>query len=76
MSFVLELPAAGAVGVEVFDLFGRRLASAQHGQLAAGRHALPWDGRGADGAPVAPGVYLARVNAGGRTAAVRFVRVR
>jgi hypothetical protein len=76
MSFVVELPAADAVDVEVFDLSGRRLAWTRHGPLAAGRHALRWDGRGADGAPVAPGVYLARVRAGERTAATRFVRVR
>jgi hypothetical protein len=76
MSFVLDLAAAGAAKVEVFDLTGRRVASTLYGQLAAGRHALAWDGRGADGAPVAPGVYLARVRAGDLTASARFVRVR
>jgi len=75
LSFVLELPTAGRAEVEVFDLAGRRMAVTQHGWLAAGRHALPWDGRGADGAPVAPGVYLARVQAGDQTTATRFVRV-
>ncbi len=76
MSFTLELPVAGDVAVEVFDLSGRRIASMPHGQLSAGRHALPWDGRGMDGAAAAPGVYLARVSAGGRTAATRLVRMR
>jgi hypothetical protein len=76
MSFMLELPAAGAAEMDVFDLSGRRLASMRHGWLAAGRHALPWDGRGTDGAPVAPGVYLARVRVGERAATTRFVRVR
>ena len=31
MSFVLELPTAGAADVEVFDLSGRRMAVTQHG---------------------------------------------
>lgn len=76
MSFVLDLAVAGTAKVEVFDIAGRRLASRQYGQLAAGRHVLPWDGRGIDGVPMAPGVYLARVRAGDVTAATRFVRVR
>jgi len=76
MSFVLDLPVAAVVDVDVFDLSGRRLASAQRGPLSAGRHAVPWDGRGADGGSVAPGVYLARVSAGERTATTRFVRIR
>ena len=75
MSFVLELPAAGEAELEVFDLAGRRTAVAQQGWLPAGRHALAWSGRGADGAPVAPGVYLARVRAGETAAVIRFVRV-
>ena len=76
MSFALELPIAGPADVEVFDISGRRIALAQHGQLAAGRHAIPWDGRGADGTALPPGVYLARVRAGDNTTATRFVRVR
>jgi hypothetical protein len=76
ISFVLDLAVAGAARVEVFDLTGRRVASTPYGQLAAGRHSLSWDGRGADGVPVAPGVYLARVRAGDLTASARFVRVK
>ena len=76
LSFALDLPAAGAADVEVFDLSGRRLAVTQQGWLGAGRHALAWDGRRADGTLVPPGVYLARGRAGGLTATTRFVRVR
>jgi hypothetical protein len=76
MAFALDLPVAGEAMVEVFDLSGRRVTVAQHGRLGAGRHTLGWDGRADDGRPVAPGVYLARVRAGGLSAATRFVRVR
>jgi hypothetical protein len=56
-----ELPAAGAVRLEVFDLQGRRVAVLHDGPLAAGRHELEWRGRDENGASVAGGVYLARV---------------
>lgn len=76
MSFALDLPAAGAAELDVFDLSGRRVTGLGRAQLAAGRHALAWDGRGADGRPVAPGVYLARLRSGERAVTTRFVRMR
>jgi hypothetical protein len=76
MLLALELPTAGDVTVEVFDLSGRRVAVAHRGWLAAGRHPLAWDGRDADGRRAAPGVYLARAHSGGTTVTTRFVRVR
>jgi hypothetical protein len=76
MSFALELPVAGAAELDVFDLSGRRVTGIRRDGLAAGRHSLAWDGRGADGRPVAPGVYMARVRSGERTVTARFVRTR
>ena len=32
--------------------------------LAAGQHALPWDGHDDDGRPVSAGVYFMRLDAG------------
>lgn len=75
MRFALELPEAGEARVEVFDLSGRRVATVLQGRLEAGRVSLEWAGRGDDGRRVAPGVYLARVRQGGRSQAVRIVRV-
>ncbi len=76
MSFAVELPAAATAELDVFDLSGRRVTSLRRDGLAAGRHALGWDGRGADGRPVAPGVYMARLRAGERAVTARFVRMR
>ncbi len=61
--------------VEVFDLSGRRVANVRQGRLAAGRISLDWNARADDGQPVAPGVYRARVQVGGASAAARIVRV-
>ena len=74
MAFTLDLPTAGVAAVEVFDLRGRRVAVVQRGSLAPGRHTLNWSGAAATGGRVAPGVYLARLRAGGATASTRFVR--
>jgi hypothetical protein len=70
-----SLPTAGAVDVGVFDLAGRRVRQLQRGWLAAGDHALAWDGRSDAGAAVRPGVYLVRLRASGRDATSRVVRI-
>jgi hypothetical protein len=76
VAFTLDLPADADVVLEVFDLSGRRVADVRHGVLAAGRRMLDWNGLDEGGRPAAPGVYLARVQAGRETAGARIVRVR
>jgi hypothetical protein len=71
----LDLAAPTAVDVTVYDLAGRRVAGLAHGTLAAGRHALAWDGRGDAGRRVGAGVYFVRADAGGDVATRRLVRV-
>lgn len=63
----LALAAPAAVLVDVADTVGRRVAVLADGALGAGTHALAWNARG-----IAPGVYVARLITGGRTAAVRL----
>jgi flagellar hook assembly protein FlgD len=46
------------------------------GVRPAGAHELTWDGRDDAGVPVAPGVYLARLAAGGAAAVTRVVMLR
>jgi hypothetical protein len=57
--------------IDVFDVGGRRVPGGINGELAAGPHDVSW----ATG-DLAPGVYEARLSAGGREAVVRFVRAR
>ena len=63
----------GPVTVTVFDAGGRRVM-VHDAAPAAGT--TSWDGRGADGAPVAAGVYLVRLEAPGVREARRLVRLR
>ena len=55
------LPAAGRVSLEIVDLTGRRVRLLASDTLAAGAHAVAWDGRDGAGRRMAPGVYLARL---------------
>lgn len=51
------------VKIDVYTLSGRRLNSWVERDLAPGYHQLPWDGRDAEGTPLANGVYLYRLSA-------------
>ena len=69
--FRFDLPEPGPVDIEVFDILGRRAADAIRGSFPAGRNEIAWDAR-----RLGPGVYLARLTAGGSHASVRMIRAR
>jgi len=72
----LEVPAAaGPVRLQVYDVLGRSVRELVGGSLGAGLHLVPWDGRDESGAPVAAGVYLVRLEAGGQVQVGKMVRV-
>jgi hypothetical protein len=54
-----SLEHAGAIEVTVLDVQGRTVARIAGGELAAGPHAIAWNGEGARGR-VPPGLYLIR----------------
>ena len=60
------LAASGPVRLEVFDTAGRRLRVLAEGPRPAGPQSLAFDGLDAHGEPLASGVYLLRLSAGGR----------
>jgi hypothetical protein len=70
------LPVEGEVRLLVHDVAGRVVRELVAGWRAAGVHATTWDGRDDAGAAVASGLYLARLEAGGRGVNVRFALVR
>jgi hypothetical protein len=69
--FRIELPEASRVRIDVFDVAGRQVAGVVDDAMPAGRNEVRWDA-----ARLAPGVYVARLGAMGRSELVRFVRVR
>jgi len=56
-----ELPEPGRVGVAIFDIAGRRLATLHSGAMAAGAHTIPWRGKDDRGNELPSGVYFARI---------------
>ncbi|MFO7653848.1 MAG: M6 family metalloprotease domain-containing protein [Candidatus Krumholzibacteriia bacterium] len=57
-----DLPVAGQVELQVFDLAGRRVRVLVSEKVEAGRHQVIWDGRNDTGARVASGTYIYRLN--------------
>jgi hypothetical protein len=75
LEIYFDLPAAGPVRAEVFDVAGRLVASPGIGHRGAGSQAFTWNGRLSDGAPAPRGVYFVRVSGAGAVGVVRVVRV-
>ncbi len=68
LTLAVDVPrASGQVELALFDLAGRRVRTLVHGALEPGRHAFSWDGRGDQGAHLAPGIYVASLTGAGRT---------
>jgi glucose/arabinose dehydrogenase len=70
------LPALGRARLRVFDVQGRLVRLLCDGDREPGTHAEAWDGADDAGNVVPPGLYFARLEAGGLTLSQRIVRVR
>src|SRR5262249_47848259 len=66
-SFGVTLASPGEVVVGIYDLAGRRVATAFRGRLEAGTTSLVWRGTTDDGARAPSGVYFSRVDAAGQS---------
>jgi hypothetical protein len=67
------LARGGDVALDVFDAQGRRVRRLAGGAMAAGLHAVEWDGRDAAGGKARPGVYMVRFAHPGGTIERRIV---
>jgi len=56
-----SLPKAGQVKLQVYDLLGRNVVALLDDFLEAGSHSVSWNGRSANGADLATGVYFYRL---------------
>lgn len=74
VTFGLASPNGEPTTLEVFDARGR-LVMGWTGS-GTGNRTMHWNLRDADGSPVASGIYLVRLRAGGNEAVRRFVRLR
>ncbi len=75
-SVAFTMPRAGFAELGVYDVNGRLVRTLQHGALAAGVHALDWDGRDPSGAHVPAGVYFVRLELPGQSLRSKLVKLR
>ena len=72
----LTVPAgAGDVDLTIYNILGQPVRHVWAGPLAVGSHRLTWDGRDAQGQPVAAGVYVYRVQVDDQTRARKMVKI-
>ena len=72
----LAVPAgAKDVDLTIYNVLGQPLRQVWTGPLAAGEHRLTWDGRDAQGQPVAAGVYVYRVQVDEQTRTRKMVKI-
>ena len=64
VDIAFTLPAAGRARIEVFDLFGRRIARLPDADLGAGSHHVRWTGVTEGGGRPRPALYVVRVSSG------------
>lgn len=75
-TIAFDLPIAGEVSLQVFNLLGQKVRQLHTGRLSAGDHHVEWDGRTDGGAAVASGVYFYRLVAGDYSRARKMVLLR
>ena len=72
----LAVPAgARNVDLTIYNVLGQPLRQVWLGPLPAGEHELTWDGRDAQGRPVATGVYVYRLQVDEQTHARKMVKL-
>jgi hypothetical protein len=69
--FRFQLPRAGRVRIDLFDVSGRRVAAAVDQTLPAGRNDVNWNA-----GHLASGIYLTRLSTAARSETVKLVRIR
>lgn len=73
ITFEFELPREAHATLGLYDLNGRRVATATDGELGAGRHSLRWIPQDAQARALPAGLYFARFQALGLTRVERVV---
>ncbi len=75
IEFVIGTPRAERVSLTVWDGGGRRVATLTPQTIAPGYTTVSWNGNDATGRPAATGVYVVRVDGGGRHATRTIVKL-
>jgi hypothetical protein len=71
-----RLPSGAPATVAIYNISGRLVWEEDLGHVVKGEHSIRWEGTDRHGHLVAPGIYLAKITAGGRAASARIVVLR
>lgn len=71
-----QIPQESHIVLAIYSVLGQEIRRLADALYAAGHHTIRWDGNDASGAPVASGVYLYRLQAGGFTQVKKMSLVR
>ena len=63
------------VNLTIYNILGQPMRQVWTGPLSAGEHQLTWDGRDAQGRPVAAGVYMYRLQVDDQTRVRKMVKI-
>ena len=74
-ALAVDVPVAGRVRVQLFDVAGRLVRTLADGDVPAGRLVAHWDARGENGETLAGGVYFARVACPGHSGVAKLVLI-
>ncbi len=74
-TLTFELPEEGRAVLQVCDIDGRVVRTLIDAELARDTYSVEWDGRDANGQPVASGMYIARLQNGQRQASRKLVLI-
>ncbi|MFA6232650.1 MAG: T9SS type A sorting domain-containing protein, partial [Bacteroidota bacterium] len=72
----VDLPEAGPLRAEVYNLIGQRVKVLRDEVVSAGRHLLVWDGYWSDGRAAESGMYLLRIAARGSEVTRKIIVIR
>jgi len=75
-TFSFSVPTPGAATLTIHDLAGARVRTLLLGELAAGHHHVPWDGRSDEGRCLGSELYLYTIEAGGSVRSGRVMMVK
>ncbi len=70
-----QLPQAGLVNLAVYNITGQRVRTLVSQNLPPGYYSQVWDGRNDGGRALSAGVYVVRLNASGRSASQKIVKL-
>jgi hypothetical protein len=74
--FAVTSQPGSEIGIEVFDIRGRRVSVFDESASDDGSARVVWEGRDAEGRRVSPGIYVVRVSAGSSTITRKVLVVR